>query len=136
MPWPKGRKHSEEEKKKVSNSKRGIKRKPFSDEWIRNMSISQKGRVNLGSNNSQWRGDNVKRVGLHMWVRRNYPVPELCEICNLRPQYDLANVTGIYNREFSNWKYICRRCHMHSDGRIFNLKQYAEGKEETLLSKS
>lgn len=47
---------------------------------------------------------------------------------NQRP-FDLANVTGIYNRDFINWKYICRRCHMLSDGRMNNLKQYSGVKE-------
>lgn len=38
-----------------------------------------------------------------------------------KPTYDLANITGNYTRDFSNWKYLCRKCHMKSDGRM-NLK--------------
>ena len=34
--------------------------------------------------------------------------------------YDLAN-KGIYNRNFDNWEWLCRKCHMLSDGRLENL---------------
>lgn len=77
--------------------------------------------------NPVWKGDNVGNTGLHGWVNRNLKKPKLCQICKNESPYDLANVTGIYNREFINWKYLCRRCHMKSDGRINNLKQYQLG---------
>lgn len=81
-----------------------------------------KGLVNLGSKNNMWRGDKVSiKVSLHAWVRRHLRKPDKCEYCNIDPPYDLANVTGIYNRDFSNWKYLCRRCHMISDGRMEKL---------------
>ena len=70
-----------------------------------------------GSNNPNWVGNEVKRVGLHRWVRKHKPEPELCEHCGLKPPYDLAN-KGIYDRDLSNWEYLCRRCHMAKDGRL------------------
>ncbi len=80
---------------------------------------------NKGENNGQWKGDKVT-IGsaLHRWVRANLPQPELCQGCNKNKSYDLANKTGIYNRDFENWFYLCRRCHMLSDGRMNNLMYY------------
>lgn len=79
----------------------------------------------IGNKNPMWKGDNVGYGSLHEWVRNHMPKPQFCAICQIRKPYDLANVTGVYNREFKNWKYLCRLCHMISDKRIFNLKQYA-----------
>ena len=50
-------------------------------------------------------------------IRRHLPMPEKCQMCNKVPPYDLANITGIYDRDFRNWKYFCRKCHQISDGR-------------------
>lgn len=84
-----------------------------------------------GSCNSQWKGDDVKRTALHNWVRRHWPGgrPSFCQICNKRPSYDLINISKkmnikTYNRDFKNWRWSCRGCHMHYDGRIYNLYQF------------
>lgn len=88
------------------------------------MKKPEMGRNRLGNNNPNWVGDKIKKKPVHSWVRRYLTKPELCEMCKIRPAYDLANVTGIYSRDLNNWKYYCRKCHMISDGRIGNLKQY------------
>lgn len=72
---------------------------------------------NSGSNHGNWKGDAVKYNGLHTWVRKHKPKPELCEECKLVPPLDLAN-KGIYDRDFDNWEYLCRKCHMTKDGRL------------------
>lgn len=82
----------------------------------------------IGRKNHQWK-EIVHITSLHQWVRSHLPKPELCQICSIRPALDLANI-GVYDREFHNWKYMCRRCHMISDGRINNLKQYCGTKIE------
>lgn len=87
-----GKHHSEETKAKIAAS-----------------------RVN--AKNPLWKGDDVGMIGLHRWVRRKMPPPEFCEMCGIRPPKDLAN-KGIYNRDFKNWEYLCRKCHMISDGRM------------------
>lgn len=83
---------------------------------------------NSGSNHYLWRGDDVGYNGLHCWVRKRKPITELCEECHLKPPMDLAN-KGIYNRDFSNWEYLCRKCHMTKDGRIEKVKntRFREG---------
>ena len=76
----------------------------------------------LGENNPKWKGDKIKNRQLHQWVRSRLPEPEFCEICKIKSPFDLANITGLYTRDLSNWQYLCRSCHIHSDGRIGNLK--------------
>jgi len=64
-----------------------------------------------GNKNGNWKGDNIKYRELHQWLNRNMPRIDLCEFCNKKKSYDLANITGVYNRDFKNWKYLCRSCH-------------------------
>ena len=96
-----GKTLSEEHKQKISRTMKGVKKPWFTHE-----------------NHPKWKGDNISVRSLHRWVRNHLPMPELCEICYKVPPYDLANITGIYNREFKNWKYFCRRCHLYHDGHI------------------
>ena len=83
-------------------------------------------KARLGKLNPKWVGDDVSYNALHHWVRRHLPEPELCQKCNLVKPYDLANVTGNYTRDFENWQYLCRKCHMTTDNR---LKRWMKGKK-------
>jgi len=76
-------------------------------------------------NNGMWRGNNVGYVGLHRWIIRHLSKPNKCQKCNVNPAIDCANKSGKYLRDLSDWEWLCRRCHMLSDGRMGNLKQYA-----------
>lgn len=84
---------------------------------------AQKG-INSGTANGNWSGEKIGYHGLHLWVKRHLPKPEKCEDCGLVPPRDLAN-KGTYDRELSNWEWLCRRCHMLKDGRMKNLRQFA-----------
>lgn len=77
----------------------------------------------VGRLHPNWK-DNIGNRELHRWVRRHLKQPELCQSCNSNKSFDLANVTGIYERDFHNWRYLCRRCHMLSDGRMEKFVQY------------
>lgn len=105
-----GKKHTEETKRKISLT-----------QW--------------GDKNSLWKGDKVGYAQLHRWVRTRKPRPALCEKCNQKPALDLAS-KGTYNRELENWEWLCRKCHMLSDGRskkvLQNLKQYRKGVQNPL----
>lgn len=96
-----GKHHSEETKDKIRDSK----------------DIEKYILMNLGENNPYWKGDKVKYRGLHRWINAHLPKPQLCEICNIKPPRDAANITGIYNRDFNNWKYLCRSCHRILDNK-------------------
>lgn len=95
------------------------------------------GGKNIGSNNGQWKGDNVKYGALHEWVRNRLPKPELCEDCNKVPPRDLANISQKYLRELDDWEWLCRSCHMMKDGRMKVLNEYGKsclGKPHTPFS--
>lgn len=74
-----------------------------------------------GEEHYRWKGEGVGYISLHQWVKRHLPASILCQNCNKVPPLDLANTTGIYTRDLNNWMYLCRRCHIHSDGRLKNL---------------
>lgn len=61
---------------------------------------------------------------LHRRVTKRFPKPPLCQKCNIQPPRDLAN-KGIYNEDLKNWEWLCRRCHIYSDGRVYtNLRPF------------
>jgi len=95
-----GRPISQETKEKISDAQTGI---------------SVPARAVLGEKHGNWKGDKVGRGQLHVWLKKNLSQPPLCEFCNIKPSRDLANITGVYNREFTNWKYLCVSCHKKYD---------------------
>ncbi len=78
--------------------------------------------------NPNWKADNVGNQGLHKWIRSHFYRTRLCQMCMQTSSYDLANITGMYNREFKNWRYYCRKCHMISDGRLQKINDYNRNK--------
>jgi len=78
------------------------------------MSLAHIGKM-MGENNPAYKGDEVGYTGLHRWLRKNMPKPELCEVGGEKEKLEVANITGIYNRDFSNWVWACRRCHRKID---------------------
>ena len=74
-------------------------------------------------NNPQWKGDNVGYDSLHRWIERHKPKPKICEICKTKKPYDLANISGEYKRDINDFQWLCRTCHMKSDGRLNNLRK-------------
>lgn len=132
-----GKKHTEETKKKMKENQLGKNNsfygKTHTEEIKQRISSANKGRLiseirkiklsesRKNTNNPNWKGDNVGYNALHGWVNRYLPIPQFCEMCNSVPPYDLANITGVYNREFKNWARLCRKCHMKSDGRFIKI---------------
>jgi hypothetical protein len=95
-------------------------KRPVSEETREKIRASQIGipRPQSGLSNEKhpnWKGDNVGIKALHYWVKRHLPQPKLCEFCNVNKSRDLANITGVYNRKFKNWKYLCPSCHKTYD---------------------
>ena len=76
-----------------------------------------------GEKSAHWKGDKVGYYWLHNYMLQQIPKPEVCPMCGQLPtlykdgkrRFDLANITGIYNRESENWKYLCRSCHIKFD---------------------
>lgn len=36
----------------------------------------------------------------------------------------MANISGKYKTDLSDWEYLCRRCHMKKDGRLIRMGRY------------
>lgn len=80
-------------------------------------------KVKLGRLNPMWKGAMAGLDAIHIWVAKRLPKPKKCQHCKKVPPYDLANISQKYRRSLNDWKWLCRRCHMLSDGRMRNLKQ-------------
>lgn len=72
----------------------------------------------LGKNNPNWAGKDVSYGALHDYIKWHMPKPDLCSQCKVKGPIDLANISGKYRRDFKDWEWLCRRCHMKKDGRI------------------
>jgi hypothetical protein len=102
----------------------------LSDETKRKMGLTK-----LGEKNPNWNGENIDRrpkyaTGIHRWVCRRLSKPDACTSCGESTRLELCNISGEYHRDLTDWKYMCRKCHMLSDGRMMNLKQYSGVKRE------
>ncbi len=91
----------------------------------------------LGKRNHNWKGDAVGYHALHGWIKTQLIKPQTCRDCNQQKKLDLANISGEYKRDLSDWEWLCRSCHMKKDGRIEKLhKLYPIGEKKVWLGKS
>jgi len=91
-----------------------------------------------GAEHPNWKGDKITLKAVHDYIKYYKPKPEVCDRCGKKPKrLDLANISptpnkDTYTRDFENWNWLCRRCHMIEDGRMSNLmrgnkpKRYAK----------
>lgn len=135
----KGRKHSEETKKKISlNHKRPFLGKKLSEKTRLKMSNGRKGMVfsqehksNLskshvgkytGNKSPNWKGDQVGYVAMHYWVVRWKGKPEICENCGKSGlkghKIHWANIDHKYRRVLEDYIRLCVKCHMQYDKKI------------------
>lgn len=81
-------------------------------------SVSEK-TTKLGELNPMWKGDKVLYGALHLWIKSRLKKPKKCSNCNkISKNIDLANISQKYKRDLKDWEWLCRRCHMISDGRM------------------
>jgi hypothetical protein len=114
------KKHSPETIENMRQAKLGNKNPMFGKKHKKESRIKMTG-LQWGEKHHGWKGDKVGKNALHRWVIRRFPKPELCQICNSKKSHDLANISGKYLRDLKDWWWLCRSCHMNSDGRIKNL---------------
>lgn len=77
--------------------------------------------INKGKKNGQWKGNRVGYSALHDYIKYHLAKPKTCQKCGKEKTLDLANISQEYKRELSDWEWLCRSCHMISDGRLDNL---------------
>lgn len=78
-----------------------------------------------GENHYLWKGDAVQNGQLHAWIRKELfkVYPKKCYWCESTKRVEAANITGVYNRDISNFLPLCKKCHNDFDGLLSNLKQ-------------
>lgn len=97
-----------------------------------NVSKSLIGRV--GEKARRWKGDKAGYQAKHMWVKKHYGKPSLCQqkgciypkivdagrkVLEKPSRYEWANVSGGYKREREDWVQLCPSCHRKIDsGRL------------------
>lgn len=92
----------------------------------------------VGENNPNYRNlkEDATKKALHAYVSRYFPKSEhpICMLCDNSPSHDLACITGIYNREFKNWAWFCKSCHMKYDNIVRNFKGKRRGKAKNSIT--
>ena len=58
----------------------------------------------MGENSSNWKGDDAGYHALHKWVPRG-----------MKRYFQWANISRKYLRDLSDWKRLCKKCHMLYD---------------------
>lgn len=130
----KGFKHSEESKLKMSKSHTGKKLSPEHAEKLRltliGRPVSPETRKKIadaqrGEKHWNWKGDKVKYRRLHSWIVSECGKADRCEHCDTKTSkvYDWANISGKYKRDVSDYKQLCRKCHIKFDETPEKIKQ-------------
>ena len=97
----------------TKNKRHGHKQTP---DTCRKIRISK-----LGSKNPRWVGDKITYKALHVWINRNLTKSKKCQNCHKVKKLEAVNISGKYLRNFLDWKWLCRKCHMTEDGRLIKL---------------
>jgi hypothetical protein len=85
------------------------------------ISLSNKKRGGLkGVENPMWK-ENAGYVSIHRYIAKRKPKPDKCEDCNLNKILELSfnNHPNSYTRNPEDYSWLCRKCHMTHDGRIY-----------------
>ncbi len=85
--------------------------------------------MNKGSENPMWKGDNVKYLGLHMWVRRRLGKATVCQFCGENTKMiHWANKSHEYKRDLADWFSLCVPCHRSYDKGRSDIKDNGMGR--------
>ena len=83
------------------------------------------GKVNiwvLAEKNINWKGNKVGYRALHRWIRSRKFGGNICEFCGklktTPKSIHLANKTGKYLRNLTDWLWLCVKCHKKYDKKI------------------
>lgn len=120
---PKGYKHTEESKLKMSLAMRGNKHRlggtgalgyRHTEEAKKRIAKGFRWR---GSEHHSWKGTDVKQAAVHNILRREYPKKGMCESCGKIGKTDYAYMhhPKPYTRDRNDYRELCRSCHLYQD---------------------
>lgn len=68
-----------------------------------------------------WKGTSNEYKKLHRKINQIFGQPPACEYCGtIVGIIEWANISGEYLEVRKDWRRLCRKCHMHEDGRAFS----------------
>ena len=109
--YKRGRKISEETKKKMSLAKLGKKLGAQTEEHKSKIGIAV-----TGESHGLWKGGDVSYKALHDWLNRHKGKAQHCEYCNkISKRYHWANISGKYIRDVNDYLSLCVSCHFRLD---------------------
>lgn len=123
----KGRKISEETRKKLSESHKGL------NIWSKGKKTSAETKLKISNSHIEsksylWKGDGVGYRGLHTWIAKKLGKANHCEECGLdkipegkKRYFQWANVSHEYKRDIKDFKQLCLKCHKQYDAKIESL---------------
>lgn len=91
--------------------------------WLRkyNIAIRKLGNSIVSKQQGQDKRINPNKIGysrLHVVMRNLIPHSDRCNKCGkIVSQSDCSNISGEYKDDVSDWEWLCRSCHVISDGR-------------------
>src|SRR3989339_1509673 len=87
-----------------------------------------------GAEHPQWKGEKIKYVALHIWLRNNFKKSGVCEFCKEGGKKTAwANKTGEYKRDITDFIELCYKCHWHYD-RENNFKHRYENETKNITT--
>lgn len=73
----------------------------------------------IGDKANAWKGDSAGYVAKHMWISKHYGKAILCEnnSSHTSTRFEWANLSGAYKRDRSDYKQLCKPCHLRLDAK-------------------
>lgn len=78
-----------------------------------------------GDQSKHWKGESATYSTKHKWIVEQWGSASHCEnpLCKkISNKFDWANISGKYFRVRSDWKQLCRSCHILSEKRAVGEK--------------
>jgi len=106
-----GRKHSDESKKKMSDTRKELYKTGKITVWNKDLEGFRS-----GEENNMWKGDEASYSAIHKWVGIYKPKSKVCEVCDEKAnRLELANLSGFYYRDIHDYMWMCVSCHRRFD---------------------
>ena len=120
----KGRKMSDEQKKKLSAIvKEQWKNKEFREAVTKAQIGRKQSKETIEKRVAQfrseksphWKGDEASYVAIHMWLRKCFGKADHCDMCGGGKNYHWSCRNGKPDRNLQNWWMLCVKCHKNYD---------------------
>ena len=72
-----------------------------------------------GKNNPNWRNNDVGKIGIHLWLSKNFKKKKICEFCGKHGNSFSVQWAKLKNKPYArlreNFIELCARCHKNYD---------------------